>query len=227
MKPKSLEVDFFGKIDKNFEKEFYNFSKTLNYKKGDSPFSVDNLLNYFYIVVDGRIKTYQLNFENAKEQTLFIYKRGDMFDVVSLLDGKSHEVIYEVMEDCRVLQFPVQKIRELLEFDSAFKNMFYTYLASSIRYAENLAVELSLYEVKDRLMKLLLENINPNTRFRYKILQNLSNSEISNILGTVRHVVERAIKQLKDEKIIKCSRKNITVLNVHKLLEKSTKLLHK
>ncbi|ABB43792.1 cyclic nucleotide-binding domain (cNMP-BD) protein [Sulfurimonas denitrificans DSM 1251] len=227
MKTNPLEIEFFGKIDKNFEKEFYSCAKTIKYRKGDSPFSVDNLLSYFYIVLDGRIKTYQLNFENAKEQILFIYKRGDMFDVVSLLDGKAHEVIYEVMEDCRVLQFPVQKIREWLESDLAFKNMFYTYLASSIRYTENLAVELSLYEVKDRLMNLLLENLNPNARFRYKVLHNLSNSEISNMLGTVRHVVERAIKQLKDEKIIKSGRKNITVINVHKLLEKSTKMLHK
>lgn len=227
MKNRSSEIELLGNADKEFKDEFYAYSKTFKYAKGTSPFSIDDLLKYFYIVLDGRIKTYQLNFQNAKEQTIFIYKRGDMFDAVSLLDGGAHEVIYEVLEECRVLQLPMQKVREWLEFNSAFKNMFFPYLASTMRHTEELAVELSLYDVKERLMRLLLDNMNPNSNFKYRALQNLSNSEISKMLGTVRHVVERAIKQLKDEKIIKSSRKNITVINAHKLFEKTAKMLQK
>ncbi|MGE4396652.1 MAG: Crp/Fnr family transcriptional regulator, partial [Sulfurimonas sp.] len=195
--------------------------------KGASPFSVDDLLKHFYIVIEGRVKTYQMNLDNAKEQTIFIYKRGDMFDVISLLDEKPHEVVYEVLEDCRVLQLPIEKVRYWIENNSTFNKLFFPYLAAKMRHVETLASELSLYDVKERLMHLLLENINPHNTFKYKLLQNLSNSEISKLLGTVRHVVERAIKQLKQEKIIQTERKNIKVINLQKLLEKTDKMLPK
>lgn len=226
-KKKSLEIEIFDNIDKEFEEEFYNYSETLEYAKGTSPFLSNDLLKYFYIVLDGKIKTYQINFENSKEQTLFIYQRGDMFDIVSLLDKEPHEVIYEVLQDCIVLRLPIEKVRFWVNGSTSFKNFFFPYVASKIRYTENLSTELSLYSVKERLMHLLVESINPNSHFKYKLLNNLSNSEISKLLGTVRHVIERAIKELKQEKVIKTSRKNITVINVEKLLEKTTKMLHK
>ncbi|MFA7499528.1 MAG: Crp/Fnr family transcriptional regulator [Sulfurimonas sp.] len=227
MKTKPYDIELLHDVDKDFKEEFYRCSKTLNYAKGSSLFCADDLLKYFYIIVEGRVKTYQLNFENSKEQTLFIYKRGDMFDVVSLLDEKPHEVMYEVLEDCKVLQFPIQKVRYWIDNNATFNRIFFPYIAAKMRHVESLASELSLYDVKERLMHLLLENINPNSAFKYKLLQNLSNSEISKLLGTVRHVVERAIKELKQEKIIHTSRKNIKVINLQKLLEKTTKMLHK
>ncbi|MDT8337610.1 MAG: Crp/Fnr family transcriptional regulator [Sulfurimonas sp.] len=227
MEIKSYDIELLHDVDKDFEAEFYHYSKTLSYAKGASPFSVDDLLKHFYILIDGRVKTYQINFDNAKEQTIFVYKRGDMFDVISLLDEKPHEVAYEVLEDCRVLQLPIEKVRYWIENNSTFNKLFFPYLAAKMRHVETLASELSLYDVKDRLMHLLLENINPSSTFKYKLLQNLSNSEISKLLGTVRHVVERAIKELKQEKIIHTERKNIKVINLQKLLEKTDKMLQK
>ncbi len=227
MQTKSYDIELLHDVDKEFEEEFYNYSKTLTYSKGASPFSVDDLLKHFYIVIDGRVKTYQMNLDNAKEQTIFIYKRGDMFDVISLLDEKPHEVVYEVLEDCRVLQLPIEKVRYWIENNSTFNKLFFPYLAAKMRHVESLASEISLYDVKERLMHLLLENINPHSTFKYRLLQNLSNSEISKLLGTVRHVVERAIKQLKQEKIIHTERKNIKVINLQKLLEKTDKMLPK
>ncbi|MDY0124170.1 Crp/Fnr family transcriptional regulator [Sulfurimonas sp.] len=227
METRSYDIELLHDVDKEFESEFYHYSKTLSYEKGASPFSVDDLLKHFYIVIDGRVKTYQMNLDNAKEQTIFIYKRGDMFDVISLLDEKPHEVVYEVLEDCRVLQLPIEKVRYWIENNSTFNKLFFPYLAAKMRHVETLASELSLYDVKERLMHLLLENINPHSTFKYKLLQNLSNSEISKLLGTVRHVVERAIKQLKQEKIIQTGRKNIKVINLQKLLEKTDKMLPK
>ena len=227
MKTESFEIELLNNIDKDFKNEFYKYSKTFEYKKGFSPFCSDTLLNYFYIVLDGKVKTYQINFQNSKEQTIFIYKRGDMFDVISLLDNESHDVIYEVLEDCKVLRLPIENVRYWIDNNDTFKSIFFPYLASKMRHTEDLAVELSLYDVKERLIHMLVENINPNSHFKYMLLQNLSNSEISKLLGTVRHVVERAIKELKHEKIIKTSRKNITVINLQKLLEKTTKMLQK
>jgi len=224
---KPFEIELLKSVDKEFKEEFYKYSKTIEYHKGSSPFSSDSLLRFFYIILEGKVKTYQINFETSKEQTLFIYKRGDMFDVVSLLDGEPHEIGYEVLEDCRVLEFPIHVVRGWINNNPTFSKIFFPYLASKIRYAEDLACEISLYEVRERFIHLLLESVNPKSKFKYAILKNLSNSEIAKLLGTVRHVIERVLKQLKAEKIIQTHRKNIIVINIQKLLEKSDKMLLK
>jgi len=225
MKKNQLEI--LSNFENSFENEFYKYAKSLYFKKGTSPFFADDLLKYFYVVIDGRIKTYQFNFQINKEQTIFIYKSGDMFDVISLLDNKAHEVIYEVLEDCNVLQLPIKKVRYWLDNEISFNKKFFPYLAAQMRHTEELATELTLYDTKDRLVNLLVDNLNENKRFKYNLLQNLSNNEIAKLLGTVRHVIERTLKQLKDDDIIETSRKNIQIKNLKKLSEKTSKMLLK
>jgi len=96
-----------------------------------------------------------------------------------------------------------------------------------MRYTEELATELTLYDTKERFLNLLVQNLNPNNRFRYQLLQDLSNSEIAKLLGTVRHVIERSIKQLRADNIIETSRRNIKVKNLQKILEKTSQMLLK
>ena len=223
--PKQLEL--LSNTTQSFENEFYKYAKPLEFEKGASPFFPDDLLKHFYIVVEGRIKTYQINFETSKEQTIFVYKRGDMFDIISLLDHKEHDVIYEVLESCKVLQLPIERVRYWLENDRTFNQKFFPYIAAQIRHTEELATDLSLYDTKDRLVNLLLENLNPNKPFKYQLMQNLSNSEIAKLLGTVRHVIERTLKQLKADNLIETSRRNIKIINFKKLQEKASQMLLK
>ncbi|WP_457747255.1 Crp/Fnr family transcriptional regulator [Sulfurimonas sp.] len=227
MQNNSKKLELLANTNQTFEDEFYKYAKPFEYKKGASPFFADDLLKYFYIIVDGRIKTYQINFTTNKEQTIFVYKRGDMFDVISLLDNQVHEVIYEVLEDCQVLQLPIERVRYWLENDVTFNKKFFPYLAAQMRHTEELVTDLALYDTKDRLINLLVDNLNPNKRFKHNLLHNLSNSEIAKLLGTVRHVVERSLKQLKADNLIETSRRNIKIKNLQALLEKTSQMLLK
>ncbi|WP_457743530.1 Crp/Fnr family transcriptional regulator [Sulfurimonas sp.] len=222
MQNSQQELEILDNFTNTFKNEFYQYAKLMEFKKGSSPFFADDLLKYFYIVVDGKIKTYQINFINNKEQTLMVYRRGDMFDVISLLDNKPHDLIYEVLENAKVMQLPIEKVRYWLENDLTFNRKFFPYLAAQMRYTEELASDLTLYETKDRLIKLLIDNLNPNKKFKYNLLHNLSNSEIAKLLGTVRHVVERTLKQLKSDDLIETSRRNIRIKNFQELLNKAS-----
>jgi len=85
-----------------------------------------------------------------------------------------------------------------------------------------LATDISLYSTYERLIKIILQNINPNNHHYYKLIQNLSKSEIAKLLGTIRHVVEKHLKSLEKRDIhIENRRKNILVKDAHRLLEES------
>jgi len=46
--------------------------KDLYFKKGEDPLSSANTLEYFYFVMSGKIKIYDVALETSKEQTLYI-----------------------------------------------------------------------------------------------------------------------------------------------------------
>ena len=227
MKKDLINIDILDNQTDSFEQELFSVSKIVEFEKGSNPFYPEDLLKYFYMVIDGKIKTYQINFENNKEQTIFIYRRGDMFDTISLLDNKPHDVVYEVLENAKVLQIPIEKVRYWLENNPTFNKKFFPYLAMQMRHTEQLSTDIAIYDTKDRLINLLVQNVNPKNHFQYQLLQNLSNSEIAKLLGTVRHVIERTIKQLKADNIIQKDRKSIKILDFEKLLDTTSSLLLK
>jgi CRP-like cAMP-binding protein len=222
---KYYDIDIFKGIGQGFEKEVLKYSRFVSYKRKETPFLNDELLKFFYIVLNGKIKTYQINIATGKEQTIFIYKRKDMFDTIILLDGKPHDVMYEVLEDVVLLELPMEKVREWLRTNENFNKIFFPYIASQMRHTEELATDISLYSTYERLMKIILQNIDPNNHHYYKLIQNLSKSEIAKLLGTIRHVVERHLKALEDKDIIENRRKNISVKNRDKLFQETENLL--
>jgi len=220
-------IEIFKELDQSFEEQFLKHGQIISFKKKETPFLGDELSKHFYIVLKGKIKNFQMNFDNAKEQTLFVYRAGDMFDTLVLLDGKTHDVLYEVLETTEVLELPIEKVREWLRTNEQFNRHFFPYIASQMRHAEELASDLSLYSTSERLSKLLLQNMNPSDEHYYQLLQNLSKTEIAKLLGTVRNVVERHLKELEADNVIENQRKNIYVKDVKKLLENSEQFLLK
>jgi len=222
---KYYNIEIFKQLDQSFEQEFIKYGKRVSFKKKDTPFLNDELFSYFYIVLKAKIKNYQINLQSAKEQTLFIYRQGDMFDTLILLDSKKHDVLYEVLEDSELLELPIEKVREWLRTNEQFNRHFFPYLASQMRHTEELASDLSLYSTLERLSKLLLQNIDPNDKYHFKLLQNMSQIEIANLIGTIRHVVERHLKELEKDNTIETGRKNIFIKDVNGLLNHTKKLL--
>jgi len=195
--------------------------KKIYLKKGEDPLNNIDTKNYFYFVISGKLKIYQIDFKTSRELTLYMLSRGDMFDVVSLLDANPNQYISEVLEDTELIRLPLEEVQEMILQDNAFRQLFYSYLAGKLKSMENLAVSLSFYDVYQRVLQLF-------TNFTYmkdnkptlKIIDNLNHEEIASMVGTVRKVVNRSLQRLKKDGVIELSRKNIQIKNFQKLLEK-------
>jgi CRP/FNR family cyclic AMP-dependent transcriptional regulator len=173
------------------------------YAKGSPAMDSDDTLRHFYIILEGRVKVYQYNPDTNREQTLYLLGPHDMFDVLTVLDGRRHEVMTQALDDVKVLELPIDKVREWLDTNPAFNRVFLPYLAKQMRQVEELATDLSLYDTATRLMKLILKNLNfkDPTKHHLGLLHNLPHEEIASMIGTVRHVVNRHLQQLKREGI--------------------------
>jgi CRP-like cAMP-binding protein len=195
--------------------------KHLHLEAGANLSALLDTQNYFYFIVEGKVKLSQINFETSKEQTLYLLTRGDMFDVVTLLDGEHHDLLGEVLEPCDLIEVPMDNVRYLLDKDPAFKQLFFPYLAAQLRSMENLSIDLSLYDVYQRLIHLLTRFVdNTKDKASLKMIDNLSHEEIASMIGSVRKVVNRNLQKLKDEGIVNISRKHLSVENLKKLRDK-------
>ena len=210
----------FQHLEDNLQKKIDTQAQIVTLKKGDTTYLADKVNKYVYVVKGGKVKSYQLNLQKGKEQTLYIYSNNHIFDTITILDGEEHDVCYEVLEDTTLIMYPIEFVRNLLHNFPEFSQKFYLYIAKQMRYLEETITDISLYSTSERLIKLIVQDFTPNNIFRFNILKGLSHTETANLLGTVRHVVERHLRNLKKENMINVVDRRIQILNAEKLLKK-------
>ena len=180
----------------------------------------EECLEYFFVILEGRVKISQINFENGKEQILYLLSKGDMYDIVTLLDGKMHENMALALDDVRLLVFSIELFREWIETKPSFNRLFFPYIAKQLRDIETLAADLSLYDTTTRLVRLIARNIEQKgDKQTLKLINNLSHEELANLVGTVRKVLNRNLQTLKRQGLIDVKRKEIRIKDSQNLLE--------
>ena len=205
-------------IPLSLEQDIDNHGRILNFTKGDMLFSIDELLKKFFVVLNGRIKVSQISLESGKEQTFQILAQGSMYDVVTLLDGKEHESILTALDSVQIMVLPIDIVRLWMNNNSNFNKLLFPYIAKQIRDMEELITDLSFYSTSERLLKLIIKNIDPNNPNRLRLIHDLPHEEIASLIGTVRKVVNRHIQELKKDGVIDVERKNIRLKDNYKLL---------
>lgn len=171
----------------------------------------------FYFIVSGKLKVFKSNAETGREHTVFVLSNGDVFDVLSLLDSKPHDVYWEALEKLEVLKIPMEQMRLWInEYPVMHKAILY-YLGERMRQLMDVATDVTLHSTLVRLANLLLKNINGKTN-KLQLINNLPNDEIASLIGTTRSVVSRHIQELKRCGAISVSRKKIKVKNLKILI---------
>ncbi|MBN1839715.1 MAG: Crp/Fnr family transcriptional regulator [Campylobacterales bacterium] len=207
-------------IQQELHEDIARFGRVSFVKKGEVLMRPEECLEHFFVLLEGRVKVSQINFENGKEQILYLLSKGDMYDVVSLLDGKMHENMAMALDDVKLLVFPIELFREWIETKPSFNKLFFPYVAKQLREMENLASDLSLYDTTTRLVKLIAKNIEKEgDKQTLKLINNLSHDELANLIGTVRKVLNRNLQSLKKEGLIDIKRKEIYIKDSQNLLE--------
>ena len=193
-----IDIEKTGKI-KFFEKNNIVLTNKLN--------------EYAYIILSGKIKISRINPSNGKEQILKILRKSDIYDISYILNPKA-EYKYNIitaLEDTEVLELPISIIRKWIDINTEFKEFFYSYVSEYINSLESLTENISLESTYSRLLTLITNNFNPNSK-QYRILDNLTHEEIAALIGTVRAVLNRDLQKMKEEGIIDIKRKKIEVL---------------
>ncbi|WP_188464443.1 Crp/Fnr family transcriptional regulator [Bizionia arctica] len=191
--------------------------KYTTWQKGTEFFEGDNSSNNFYIILSGRIKTYKTNFDTDRNYTLSLLGKGDVVDIMALIDGKKHNINFTTIDEVEVLYTSMTNMRHWMEKYPAVYKTFMPYMSSQMRVMEVNLTDNILADIPTRLARLFVSNCNESKHLEK--INDLSHDEIANMIGSTRAVVNRHIQQFKRNGIISVQRKQTTILNYQLLTQ--------
>ncbi len=210
----------FSRLPDNVLHEMLSIFYVEIWSKGKLSFYGEKTLHNFHFIISGRVKMYQIHPKNGNEHTLYINSTGDFFDIICLLDQNKHSIEIEALDDVVLLSAPTDIVRKWILIHPDFNTLFMPYIAKQLRHMEEKANDLVFYDTWTRMLKLFLKHAKENIeKTELKLINNLTNSEIANIIGTSKNIVNRHIQELKKKNIIELKHREIVLKNHKKLLE--------
>jgi CRP-like cAMP-binding protein len=172
-----------------------------------------------YVVISGRVKVFKLSAE-GKEQVLRILGPGRTFNDVPVFDGGPNPGSVAAMEASIVSLIPKTQILGMVEQHPKMAKAVIRLLASRLRALTLVIEDLSLRSVVPRVAKLLLDC----TRGHPTLIEGgagacarLTQHQIATMTGSVREVVQRALKSLEKDGAIRLERARVVILDSARL----------
>lgn len=165
-----------------------------------------------YFVQRGVVKILRSS-EDGRTQTLTLVGPGHSFNEVPAVDGGPNPASAEAMTECTVYSVSRADFSRLLDRYPQISRAMLVAFAARLRQLVELASDLTLRTVPQRLAKLLLEQAH--------IAGQLTQHEMAERLGTVREVIGRSLRALADEGLLRVEGHRIVITDPEGLRRKA------
>jgi CRP-like cAMP-binding protein len=190
-------------------------------KKGESLFEEGDYVNGIFCIKDGVCKVSKMS-ENGKNQIVDLIQKGELLGERSLISDEISNVNAVALNDMEVCFIPKDEIIKDLEKNPDFTMDVLKSMATSLKKADNLVVNMAQKSVKQRLAETLL-----NLEDKFGINKencidiHLSREDIASIIGTATESAIRLLSELKKNKIVEFKGKDIRIINKRELSKMS------
>jgi CRP/FNR family transcriptional regulator len=162
-----------------------------------------------YIVERGWLKAVKIGLD-GREQTLQTLGPGDIFNAISVFTDAPNQASVEALEESALWLVPRNAMLRLLDENPSLARVVIQDLAGRVQHLISLVEDLSLRSVEARLARLLLERAEGEMVVRR---QWATQSEMASRLGTVQDVLNRALRKLAEQGMIRVARHQIQILD--------------
>lgn len=204
------------------EAELESVQKCLHEKhfsKGDLLFFEGNACQRVFIIKKGRVKLFQTT-DAAREQILQSFSAGETCACHPASQPWICSATAQAMNDCDVWFFSVKDFAALIEKNSKLSHRLNEIFAQKMQCFSKLIEELSLKDVKKRLIKFLLDMLDERQALpgaKDVIHIPYTREEIAQRLGTTRETIARYLSDLKKHSLIEIKPYQIEILEKEEL----------
>jgi CRP/FNR family transcriptional regulator, putaive post-exponential-phase nitrogen-starvation regulator len=199
-----------------FDDEILTYAQLHFYEKEEYIFESGETLEYYYLLVDGKIKIYY-PFENGKSMLLKFYKDFNTIGDIELLKGIPILCSIDAVEDTYLIAIPSAMLREKFFNNVKFLHHLVDSLSEKLYGTINNSSYNFVYPLINRLSSYLVEHLTGENC----MILNSSYLDIAQFLGTTYRHLNRTLKEMEVKSIIKCDDKKIYILDLDKLKELS------
>ncbi|GAB7258140.1 Crp/Fnr family transcriptional regulator [Polaribacter sp. OB-PA-B3] len=182
-------------------------------KKGEILFDEGEHINGVFCIKDGVCKVSKMS-DNGRNQIVSLIQKGDLLGERSLISDEVSNLKAVALNDMEICFIPKDEIIRDLQKNNNFTMSVLKDMASSLKTADNLIVDMAQKTVKQRLAETLLHletKFSTNTDGNINI--QLSREDIANVIGTATESAIRLLSDLKKKKVIEFKGKDIKILD--------------
>ncbi|CAL2087222.1 transcriptional regulator, Crp/Fnr family [Tenacibaculum sp. 190524A02b] len=184
------------------------------YKKGDILFEEGKHINGVFCIKNGVCKVSKRS-DNGRDQIVHLIKRGDLIGERSLINNEVSNLKAVAVNDMEVCFIPKEEIINDLARNPNFTMEVLKNMATSLKNADNIIVDMAQKTVKQRLAATLLYLDERFTKHDNGAIDiHLTREDIANIIGTATESAIRLLSELKKKQLIRLQGKDIFVLDV-------------
>jgi len=202
-------MDDLKKLSENREIKSYRKKETI-YEEGSYPRGI-------YFVNKGKVKTFKTH-ELGKEFITGLYKEGDFFGYLALMEESKYSDSSEALEESEVCFIPKDDFISLIFKNSEVSRKFMKMLSDNLSDKEEQLLKLAYNSVRKRVAEAL---VTLNNRYKKdsepKFSMNISREDIANLAGTATETTIRTLSDFKDERLIDIKGGTIAIMDYDKL----------
>jgi CRP-like cAMP-binding protein/CheY-like chemotaxis protein len=192
--------------------------KVKSLKKKDTIYAEGSHPASLFFVLKGKVKEYRCN-DHGKEYITNLYKQGDFFGYLDLLQAEPYQQTAVCLEASQVAIIPKEDFLKLLQGSRNVAFKFIRMLSDNVKDQEEKLLHLAYNSVRKRVAQALVSLVNRYHEDKSKpFSMAISRDDIASMSGTATETVIRMLSDFKDERLLEMKGSTITILGYDKLV---------
>jgi CRP/FNR family transcriptional regulator, cyclic AMP receptor protein len=171
--------------------------------------------DYAVVIEQGLVRVY-VEAASGRQATVFYVHPSELL-TYGLMGRPAIRVHVQAVTDAWLRSLDVDHLRELSRHDADVSLALLTYYAGLLAHSTRTIAVRSLGDITDRLVFDLLERACTNQLRSGQLVVRASQQELANSIGSVREVVARSLRKLRDSGVVATGPSLVRVLDVVRL----------
>ena len=207
--------EFFSTLSSSDQRDLFALGEKRGFEKDEMIFHVGSPSDDIYILLDGRVKIYELS-RDGKELILWFCFPGELFGLAEVVKRKFREVNAQACSHVEILVIKHADFERFLYGHPAVAMNVISLLSSRLRELSDVLLNLASDDVTSRVIKLITRlSARYGKPFENGIYLDipLTHQEMADMIGTSRQTVTTVLGNLRRKGILRTEQRNIYIQN--------------